>query len=199
VCSPATASDLIGLHEVLGWPAKVLAGDFQERLDGLYTWAERYDPDTVATRWRQAAAGAHASPRRVIMSGAGCFVGRAGELIVADLLERLLRGATICDVCREPGRGCDLIVRSVRCDRLKVEVKSSAKPIPNPAAWARNKAGFKPSQRAAAERSLRPGGVPWVAAVVGDVLGVPTVTFHTALEMFPHLAAVLPSGGETAA
>ena len=189
ICTPATASDLLGLYEVLGWPERVLSGDFQERLDGLFTWAQRVDQDQVEVRWRQAAAGAHASPLRAVLGGVACFVGRAGELIVADLLERLFPHAVIADVCRRPGEGCDLIVRVILHDRLKVEVKTTRETVYDPAAWARNRAGFKVSQRRAAERSLERGGVPWVAAVVSEVLTDPKVTFLGASEVFPHLAA----------
>ena len=189
--TPCTASDLVGLHDAFGWPQRVLAGDSDERLDGLFSWAQTVDHAAVFDRWTsQAARGSAVTPRRIVTGGASVLTGRTGETLVAHWLRRTWPSATIQDVSRQTrdGLGCDLLVRVGWRERLLVEVKSTTERVRDPRAWARTGAHFSMSQEQAAERSLQRGQTPWVAAVVSEVLTAPAITLLSATDVFPHLA-----------
>ena len=187
--APCTAADLVTLHEVLDWPEPVLRGETDERVGALGEWAKKVDHDEVGARWAtQAAHASVASPRRVVLGGAAALSGRLGQLLAAETVGRLLPTAHVEDVSGRCG-AYDLAVVKWLAECLQIEVKATVARVSDPVRWARQRGRFEPSQEQAAERSLQRGQTPWIAAIVSDVLGAPTVTLLHATEVFPHLAA----------
>jgi hypothetical protein len=190
--SPATASDMLGLLQVFDWDPAMPGWSPEDRADYLRGWAKGVDQDGIAARWTQLARPnlPSGTAGRLLLGGAPYLTGRAGELIVAGLLQRLIPGCVVNDVASRRGLGYDLGVRAPT-DERHVEAKCTSQLVA-PATFVRKPNLFRPSQRKAAAESLQPGGTPWVAAVVTDLLGVPTVTFFGPLDVFPELALQLP-------
>jgi hypothetical protein len=176
ILAPFTPTDLAALRDVLDLPTEVLVAEGEARLDALQRWGRSLDETEVHLRWRSAALAVGGS-KRVTLGGLSALSGRAAELFVRTLLERLFPDATVHDVSQDGGLGYDLEVRVGGRVILRVEVKSTRHGLTDPARWVRGPGRLRESQRRAAERSMHRGAVPWVAAVVTRTLDQPNVVF----------------------